>query len=60
MEAGTGGDLSTIVRSGLMCGGLGSKFGWGPGPSIGVEWVVLVCTWGADEACVSRYPAMIH
>ena len=30
LEAGKGGGLSTILRSGLKCGGLESKFGRGP------------------------------
>ena len=29
-------------------------------PVTGVEWVNLVCAWGANEACVSGYPAGIH
>ena len=29
-------------------------------PSIGVEWVGLVCAWGTSEACVLGYPAGIH
>ena len=44
---GTGGGLSTVVRLGLMRGGLGSMFGRGPGPldrskmgwSLFVPWV---------------------
>jgi hypothetical protein len=31
LEAGIGGGLSTTLRSGLKCGGLESKFGWGLG-----------------------------
>ena len=31
LEVGKGGGLSTILRPGLKCGGLESKFGWGPG-----------------------------
>jgi hypothetical protein len=43
LEAGTGGGLSTVVRPSLMCGGLGSKFGRGPGPldRSGVGWSCL-------------------
>jgi hypothetical protein len=29
-------------------------------PLAGVERVDLICAWGIDEACVSRYPAGIH
>ena len=29
-------------------------------PVIGVEWVDLVCAWGTNGACVSRYLARIH
>ena len=29
-------------------------------PPTGVERVGLVCIWGADEACVSGYPAGLH
>jgi hypothetical protein len=29
---GKGGGLSTALRPGLKCGGLESKFGWGPRP----------------------------
>ena len=29
---GDGGGLSTALSAGLRCGGLESKFGWGPGP----------------------------
>ena len=29
------------------------------GPLIGVEWVGLVCAWGTNGACVSRYLAGI-
>ena len=43
LEAGKGGGLSTILRPGLKCGGLESKFGRGPRPLTGVEWVGLVC-----------------
>ena len=32
LEAGKGGGLSTILRPGLKCGGLKSKFGRGPRP----------------------------
>jgi hypothetical protein len=32
LETGKGGGLSTALRSGLKCGGLESRFGWGPGP----------------------------
>ena len=60
LEAGKGGGLSTILRLGLKCGGLESKFGWGPDPVIGVEWVGLVCAWGTNGVCVLRYPTEIH
>ena len=60
MEAGKGRGLCTILRLGLKCGGLESKFGWGPGPVTGVEWVGLVCAWSTNGACVSRYLAGIH
>ena len=30
LEVGNGGGLSTMLRLGLKCGGLESKFGWGP------------------------------
>ena len=32
LEVGKGGGLSTMLRPGLKCGDLESKFGWGPGP----------------------------
>ena len=43
LEAGKGGGLSTILRPGLKCGGLESKFGWGPGPCdrSGMGWSCL-------------------
>ena len=43
MEAGKGGGLSTILRPGLKCGGLESKFGHGPGPhdKSGMGWSCL-------------------
>ena len=49
-----------MLRPGLKCGGLESKFGRGLGPMIGVEWVGLVCALGTNGACVLRYPAGIH
>ena len=60
MEAGKGGGLSTILRPGLKCEGLESKFGRDLDPMIGVEWVGLVCAWGTNGVCVSGYPARIH
>ena len=60
MEAGKGRGLSTILRPGLKCGGLESKFGRGPGPCdrSGMGWSYLGL--GVNEACVSGYPARIH
>ena len=60
MEAKKGGGLSTILRPGLKCGGLESKFVRDLDPVTGVEWVGLVCAWGTNRACVSGYPAGIH
>ena len=60
MEAGKGGGLCTILRPGLKCGGLESKFGRGPGPRDRSGMVGLVCAWGTNEACISGYPAGIH
>ena len=60
MEAGKGGGLSTILRQGLRCCGLESKFGRDLDPVTGVEWIGLVCAWGTNGACVSGYPAGIH
>ena len=43
LEVGKGGGLSTILRPGLKCGGLESKFGRGPGPldRSGMGWSCL-------------------
>ena len=60
MEAGKGGGLITILRPGLKCGGMESKFGRDLDPVIGVEWVDLVCAWDTSEACVLRYSTGIH
>ena len=49
-----------MLRSGLKCGGLESKFGGDLDPLTGVEWVGLVCVWGTSEACVLGYLAGIH
>ena len=57
---GKGGGLSIILRLGLECGGLESKFGQGSGPLTGVEWVGLVCAWGTNRACVLGHSAGIH
>ena len=53
LEAGKGGGLSTILRLGLKCGGLESKFGRGPGPRDRrvMGWSCLC------PGCVSGYPA---
>ena len=60
LEAGKGGGLSTILRSGLKCGGLESKFGRGPGPRdrSGMGWFCLYL--GVQTGCVLGYPAGIH
>ena len=60
MEAGKGGGLSTILRPGLKCGGLESKFGWGPGlrDNSGMGWSCLCLD--TNGACVSGYPVEIH
>ena len=57
---GKGGGLSIMLRPGLECGGLKSKFGQGPGPSdrSGMGWSCLCL--GYNGACVSEYPAGIH
>ena len=50
---GKGGGLSTILRSGLKCGGLESNFGRGPGPRD--EWNRLVLfVPGVQIGCVFR------
>ena len=54
---GDGGGLSTTLSLGLRCGGLESKFGWGPGPLIGEWWVGPACAWGISRACVLGYLA---
>ena len=43
LEAGKDGGLSTILRPGLKCGGLESKFEWGPRPldRCGMGWPCL-------------------
>ena len=43
LEAGKGGGLSTILRLGLKCGGLESKFRWGSRPHdrCGIGWSCL-------------------
>ena len=60
LEAGKGGGLSTILRPGLKCGDLETKFGRGPGPHdrSGMGWSRLCL--GTSEACVLGYPAGIH
>ena len=60
MEEGKVGGLSTILRLGLKCGGLESKFGWDLDPVTRVEWVSLACAWGTSGACVLGYLARIH
>ena len=57
---GKGGGLSNILRPGLKCGGLESKFGRGPRPLNRSELGWSVCACGTSEAGVSRYPAGIH
>jgi hypothetical protein len=54
-----GGGLSITLRSGLRCWGLPSLDG-DLDPLTEVERVDLVCAWGTNEACVSRYPTGIH
>ena len=56
---GKGGGLSTILRSGLKCGGLESKFGRRPGPydRSGMGWSCLCL--GYKRACVLGYLARI-
>jgi hypothetical protein len=54
LEAGIGGGLSTVLRPGVKCGGLESKFRRDLEPVTGVERVGLACAWGASEACVLR------
>jgi hypothetical protein len=50
LEVEIGGGLSTTLRPGLKCGGLESKFGWGPGTCSrsGMSWsrFCLGCKWG--------------
>jgi hypothetical protein len=43
LEVWKGGGLSTALRPSLKCGGLESKFGWGPGPldRSGMGWSCL-------------------
>ena len=60
MEAGKGGGLSTILRLGLKCGGLESKFGRGPGPHDRNEMGWSCLCLGTNRVCVSGYPAGIH
>ena len=60
METGKDEGLSTILRPGLKCGGLESKFGRGLDPMTRVEWVGLVCACGTNGTCVLGYPAGIH
>jgi hypothetical protein len=57
LEAGIGGGLSTTLRSGLKCGGLESKFGWGPGTldRSGTGWSRL-CLGYERGVCFSWYP----
>ena len=57
---GKGGGLSTILRSGLNCGGLDPSLDGDLDPVTGVEWVGLVCAYGTNGACVLGYPARIH
>ena len=49
-----------MLRSGLKCRCLESKFGRDLDPMTGVEWVDLVCAYGTNGACVLGYPAGIH
>ena len=57
---GKGGGLSTILRLGLKCGGLESKFGRDLDPVTRVKWVGLVCAWGTNGTCVLWYLAGIY
>ena len=59
MEAGKGGGPSTILRPGLKCGGLESKFGQGPGPHDSSGTGCSCLCLGYNGACVSGYPAGI-
>ena len=60
MEAEKGGGLSTILRPGLKCGGLESKFEQEPRPydRSGVGWSCLCL--GYKGVCVLGYLAGIH
>ena len=60
LEAGKGGGLSTILRPGLKCGGLESKFGREPRSRdrSGMGWSCLCM--GTNETCISGYPAVMH
>ena len=49
-----------MLRPGLKCGAWSPSLDGDLDPSIGVEWVDLICAWGTSEACVSGYPAGIH
>ena len=57
---GDGGGLSTTLSPGLMCWGLESKFGWGPGPLDRrvMGWSCLCL--GYKRACVLGYPCWAH
>ena len=63
LEVGKGGGLSTILRSGLKCGGLESKFGWGPRPRdrSGMGWSCLCLgyKWGMYFG-VPSWDTLVH
>jgi hypothetical protein len=58
LETGIGGDLSTILRPGLKCGSLESKFGRGPGTRdrSRMGWS-RSCRGYERGVCSSGYPA---
>ena len=49
-----------MLRPGLKCGAWSPSLDGDLDPSIGVEWVGLICAWAISGMCVSRYPAGIH
>ena len=63
LEAEKGGGLSTILRPGLKCGGLESKFGRGPGPCdrSGMGWSCL-CLGYKRGVCfgVPSWDTLVH
>ena len=63
LETEKGEGLSIILRPGLKCGGLESKFGWGHGPRdrIGMGWSCL-CLWYKQGVCfgVPSWDTLVH